>query len=80
MKCKIIKCGCFVDCLVGGLICIAHRQIEEVLSFQNLYFLPSESKYSQFYGLLSFLYVSFSTCFLLQEKHLSETVEICWKL
>ena len=34
MKWKIIKCGCFVDFLGGGLICIPHRQIEEVLSFR----------------------------------------------
>ena len=68
-----------MDFLGGGLICIAHRQIEEVLSFQNLSFLSSKSKYSQFYGLLSFLYVSFSTCFLLQENALSEIVELCWK-
>ena len=27
-KCKIIKCGCFLDFLVGGLICIEHHQIE----------------------------------------------------
>ena len=77
MKWKIIKCGCFVDFLVGGLTCIAHRQIEEVLSFQNLSFLPSKSKHLQFYGLLSFLYVSFSTRFLLQENSLSEIVELC---
>ena len=79
MKWKIIKCGCFVDFLVGRLTCIAHRQIEEALSFQNLYFLPSKSKYSQFYGLLSFLYVSFSICFILQENALWEIVELCWK-
>ena len=30
-KRKIIKCGCFVDFLVGGLICIEHRQIESNL-------------------------------------------------
>ena len=62
--------------LFGGLTCIAHRQIEEVLSFQNLSFLPSKSKYSQFYGLLSFLYVSFSTCFLLQ----GIVFRNCWTL
>ena len=36
MKWKINKCGFFVNVLVGGLTYIVHRQIEEVLRFQNI--------------------------------------------